>query len=149
MSVILDAEQAREVDRISIRELGMPSLVLMERASLGVAKAVAERYSPGSNILAVCGSGNNGGDGVAAARMLSEWGYPVTFLLLGKEEKFTEEMAAQVRIARNLGMRVERDGQAEMDLAGYSVILDGIFGIGLDREVRGNYRNWMEKINKT
>ncbi|MCI8339929.1 MAG: NAD(P)H-hydrate dehydratase [Lachnospiraceae bacterium] len=149
MSMILDAEQAREVDRISIRELGMPSLVLMERASLGVAKAVAERYSPENNILAVCGSGNNGGDGVAAARMLSEWGYPVTILLLGKEEKFTEEMAAQVRIARNLGMRVERDGPAEMDLAGYSVILDGIFGIGLDREVRGNYRNWMERINKS
>lgn len=147
MSIVLDAEQAKEVDRVAIRELGMPSLVLMERASLGVAKAVARKTSPEDRILAVCGSGNNGGDGVAAARMLSQWGYSVTILLLGKEEKFTEEMAAQVRVARNLGMQIVKEGQAEIDLTGYSGILDGIFGIGLAREVKGNYRKWIEKIN--
>ncbi len=148
MSIMLDAEQAKEVDRISIQELGMPSLVLMERASLGVAKAVARRVSSEKRILAVCGSGNNGGDGVAAARILSEWGYSVAILLLGQEDKFTEEMAAQVRIARNLGMRVESD-EATVDLAQYSVILDGIFGIGLVREVQGNYRKWIERINES
>lgn len=147
MSIILDAEQAKEVDRIAIRELGMPSLVLMERASLGVAREVAKRVYPGNKILAVCGSGNNGGDGVAAARILSEWGHSVTILLLGREEKFTEEMAVQIKVAKNLGMGIERDGQAGIDLTGYSVILDGIFGIGLDREVKGNYRKWIERIN--
>ena len=149
MSIILDAEQAKEVDRIAIRELGMPSLVLMERASLRVARAVAKRTYPGNKVLAVCGSGNNGGDGVAAARILSQWGYSVTILLLGKEEKFTQEMAEQVRIARNLGMQIESGRQAEIDLAGYSVILDGIFGIGLAREVTGTYRKWIERINES
>ena len=145
MSVILDGEQAKEVDRISINELGMPSLVLMERASLGVAKAVAQDISKEEEILAVCGSGNNGGDGVATARILAQWGYHVTIFLLGREEKFTEEMTAQVSIARNLGMQIVR----EADPAGYSVILDGMFGIGLGREVAGTYREWIEKINET
>lgn len=145
MAKVLDAAQAKELDRISIEELGMPSLVLMERASLQVAEAVAETTSRDERILAVCGSGNNGGDGVAAARILAEWGYSVTILLLGEEDKFTEDLAVQIRIARNLGIKI----LGNEDMADYSVILDGIFGIGLAREITGKYREWIEKINGT
>lgn len=143
--ILFDAEQAKEIDRISIEELQMPSLVLMERASLKTAEAVARDLSRKDSVVAVCGSGNNGGDGVAAARMLFEWGYDVTVLLTGEEKKFTEEMRRQVDIARNLEMKIVR----ETDLGQYSVIIDAIFGIGLAREITGRYKKLIESINDT
>lgn len=143
MAEIFDGIQAKEIDRISIKEMGMPSLVLMERASLCVAKAVAKNASREETVLAVCGSGNNGGDGVAAARILAEWGYSVTILLLGKEERFSEELTIQLNIARNLKLHIVK----EANVRDYSIILDGIFGIGLDREIAGSYRDWIQQIN--
>lgn len=143
MAEIFDGLQAKEIDRISIKEMGIPSLVLMERASLCVAEAVAKNASREEAVLAVCGSGNNGGDGVAAARILAEWGYSVTILLLGREERFSEELTVQLKIAKNLKLNIVK----EADVRDYSIILDGIFGIGLDREIAGSYRHWIQQIN--
>ena len=64
-----DAEQMRATDRWAIEERGVPSLDLMERAGEGLAAVVA-RHAPGGRIVVVCGKGNNGGDGLVAARLL-------------------------------------------------------------------------------
>jgi len=66
MQYITDAREAKEIDRMSIEEIGIPSMVLMEKAALAVAACVKANAEPGSHVAAVCGMGNNGGDGVAA-----------------------------------------------------------------------------------
>lgn len=71
MEYIVNGSQAREIDRCSIQEIGIPSMVLMEKAAMSVASCImAQADKKKDHILVVCGTGNNGGDGVAAARML-------------------------------------------------------------------------------
>lgn len=71
MEYIVNGSQAREIDRCSIQEIGIPSMVLMEKAAMSVASCImAQADKKQDRILVVCGTGNNGGDGVAAARML-------------------------------------------------------------------------------
>ena len=91
MQYITDVREAKEIDRMTIQEIGIPSMVLMEKAALAVAGCVKSNAAPESHVLAVCGMGNNGGDGVAAARMLWEDGYPVTVSLIGKNNWILQE----------------------------------------------------------
>ena len=76
MQYIADAREAKEIDGVSIQKIGIPSFVLMERAALKVAEHVSRIMGKDEGrILVACGCGNNGGDGVAAGRILKEWGY--------------------------------------------------------------------------
>lgn len=143
MQYITDAREAKEIDRVSIQEIGIPSMVLMEKAALAVAGCVRANIRPEDRILAVCGTGNNGGDGVAAARLLWEAGYSVTISLIGKKESQSEEMKSQLMIAENLGIQI-CTGLPSME---YNVILDALFGIGLAREVTGEYAEVIHWIN--
>ena len=144
MEYIADAREAKEIDGISIQKIGIPSFVLMERAALKVAECVSRITEKNKGrILVTCGSGNNGGDGVAAGRILKEWGYEVVVALLGNEEKASEDMKQQLAIARNLSVPVI----TEPVIAEYTVIIDAIFGIGLSREITGSYAGWIAEIN--
>lgn len=143
MQYIADAREAKEIDRISIQEIGIPSVVLMEKAALAVAGCVKANIHPGDKILAVCGTGNNGGDGVAAARLLWEEGYSVTISLIGRMESQSEEMKRQLSIVHNLGIPV----CTGLPSGEYNVILDALFGIGLVREVTGEYADVIRWIN--
>ncbi len=146
MQYIADAAEAKEIDRISIQDIGIPSLVLMERAALRVADCVSAAARAGKDrILAVCGMGNNGGDGVAAARILKERGFSVSILLLGNEEKASGEMKQQLKIARHLAIPFS-DGESFTE---YTVILDAIFGIGLSRGIGGKYAAVIQRINQS
>lgn len=144
MQYVADAGEAKEIDRISIQELGIPSVVLMEKAALAVAGCVMAGNSLAAKVLAVCGMGNNGGDGVAAARLLWEKGYEVQILLLGDREKASPDMETQLKIAENLEIRISTSFPEEE----YDVILDAIFGIGLSREVGGSYAQAVQWINR-
>ena len=140
MQYIADAREAKEIDGVSIQKIGIPSFVLMERAALKVAEHVSRIMGKDEGrILVACGCGNNGGDGVAAGRILKEWGYEVVIALLGKEEKASEDMKQQLTIARKLSVPVI----TEPVIAEYTVIIDAIFGIGLSREVTGSYAGWI------
>ena len=75
MERILLGSQMKAVDRYVIEKIGIPSLVLMERAALGVVEEVKKLYEKGDRILVVCGTGNNGADGLAVYRMLMMEGY--------------------------------------------------------------------------
>lgn len=144
MQYIADAREAKEIDGISIQKIGIPSFVLMERASLKIAEFVSQNADAATDrILVVCGSGNNGGDGAAAGRILKEWGYDVVIALLGNEENATEEMKLQLSITRNLSIPVI----TEPVITEYTVIIDAIFGIGLSREITGDYAGWIAEIN--
>ncbi len=79
---ILTAEAMHEVDRQAIEETGVPGMVLMENAAIGLADAVAENWPEADSVAVFCGPGNNGGDGLALARHLSVRGYHAEILLV-------------------------------------------------------------------
>ena len=80
---VLTGAQMREADEYTIKELGVPSLTLMERAGVALAEE-AERLAPTGKILCVCGGGNNGGDGFVCARILMERGREVEAVFFAK-----------------------------------------------------------------
>ncbi|BCJ95545.1 bifunctional NAD(P)H-hydrate repair enzyme Nnr [Anaerocolumna cellulosilytica] len=152
MKNIVDSVEMKAIDKYTIEKIGIPGVVLMERAALAVANTVKKYIesdtSPPSKsrnkILTVCGIGNNGADGIAAARILYMQGYEIDILLSGNLSKGTELFRQQLSIAQNLGISIDNN----IDWNEYTIIIDGIFGIGLNKEVRENQREVIEHINK-
>lgn len=103
MRDIVTAQEMKDLDRNTIENAGVLSLVLMERAALKTVEEMKKRWKQEDRekVLVVCGSGNNGGDGLAIARLLHLQGISVSFYFPGKEEKMTPETAKQMEIARN------------------------------------------------
>lgn len=147
MEYILNSHEAKEIDRISIKEIGMPSVILMEKASMALADCVegicVSSGRQDIKILAVCGMGNNGGDGVASARILKEKGYNASVLLAGDRKSATAATNTQLAIADNLG--VEFITQPEDNE--YTVIIDALFGTGLSRDIKGEYARLVQWVN--
>src|SRR4051812_20731039 len=130
MIELLSTAEMAEADRLAIAG-GVAGTVLMENAGRAVAEAAA-RHPPGSRILVVAGPGNNGGDGFVAARILTERGYPVRLLLVGAREKLKGDAAAAAH--RWSGPTELATPEA---VAGGDVIIDALFGAGLDRAIEG------------
>ena len=136
------AAQMKELDRQAIEERKIPSIDLMERAAEGIFKAVLEMLPerPGKCRVAVfCGAGNNGGDGIAAARMLHLKGVRVRAFLVGSFEKMTPDAMEETRRLSASGVELElyeRDDLSQSSWArGSHVLVDAIFGVGLSREI--------------
>ncbi len=145
MKYLLNAQQMKACDKATIEVFGMPSLVLMERAALAVRDVVLLRYPNARRILVVCGSGNNGGDGYAAARLLNLTGRTAEVLFVGKHDHRTDQTALQAQIFQRYGGRELPD---DVSFKGYDLILDALFGIGLKREVIGRYADVIGAINR-
>ena len=139
----LNSIQMKEIDTFTIEQIGIPSLVLMEKAAMAVVRHIKMLCEKQNKILAVCGYGNNGGDGIAIARILHMEGYVVDILMVGEEQRATKETKQQLKIAENLGVSILRKVQWEE----YTIIVDAIFGIGLTREITGEFRKTIEQIN--
>lgn len=144
MKELVTAEQMRRSDAFAIEHQKMPSQVLMERAALAVAEEVLLHQNPGK-ILAVCGTGNNGGDGVAAARILRLRGYDAEIFPVGDREKYSEGMRTQMEIAGNYRIPVVKNPV----FAEYTVIIDAVFGTGLSRPAAGVYKEVIDRINES
>lgn len=144
MKYILTGEQMRYADRYTIEQMGVPSLVLMERAALQVVHTLETEQIDCSNVLVVCGSGNNGGDGLAIARMLAQKECNVDIWYVGNYDSASEENQKQYVIAQNYGVSVRNTFEEKE----YSVIIDAIFGTGLKREVTGVYKEAIETLNQ-
>lgn len=137
-----DARRMKAADETAIHERGVGSLELMETAARAVAAAAAE-YLRGGAAVVFCGAGNNGGDGVAAARILhAAHGAPVRVFLVGKREKMTDDTRAMERELLRAGVRIEdfSADSAEQKAAAETadVIVDALFGVGLNRELSGD-----------
>lgn len=145
MKYALGSKQMKEIDRYTIEHIGIPSCVLMEKAAMAVVRHIREFCSEKDTILAVCGYGNNGGDGIAAARILFMEGYHTAIYMVGDKTHSTKETRLQLKIARKTGVPVIRKMKPEE----YTVIIDAIFGIGLARTVSGDYRRIIEQINQS
>lgn len=145
MLPVLDNDAMREADRHTIEDLGVPSLVLMENAATGVVDALRDRFPDARSVLVLCGPGNNGGDGLAAARHLGNGGHDVRVLVLGDEDRLSPDAATNLRLARSFGVDVrligEDSGVVAEALTGEppDVVVDAMLGTGLDRPLGGRF----------
>jgi len=147
MKIILSPSQMQECDERTINEIGIPSLVLMERAALKVAEAVETYYPDAKKFAVVCGPGNNGGDGVAVARILHLKGKEARCFVIGDEEKYTNQLAKEIEIAKNYGLKIETKIDKD-PFAWCDVAIDAMFGIGLKRGLSGDYEKAAKLINE-
>ena len=142
MIELLTTAQMAEADRLTIAG-GVPGIRLMEMAGRAVADAVV-RHGPlgSSGVCVVAGPGNNGGDGFVCARVLAERGYPVWLLFAGEPGKLKGDAAEAAR--QWVGPVTAAHPEA---LAGAGIIVDALFGAGLDRPVEGAARDMIEAMN--
>ncbi len=137
-----DAEQQRAIDRWAIETMGTPGIELMERAGTGLAEVVTLRVS-GGRIVVVCGKGNNGGDGLVAARLLRDAGWDVDVLMLAPGEELRGD--ARTNFERLPGRPAELFHAGR--LAGAAAIIDAILGTGFSGEPREPAKGAIEAID--
>ena len=145
MKYLYSGKQAKAIDFHAIHTVGMPGLVLMERAAMTAAAVIREREPEDARILAVCGAGNNGGDGVATARILCQMGYKAAVTVVGQSDHMTEDMKKQLEIA--VGCHVPVLSTSSVTDGVFDVMLDAVFGVGLSRPVEGVYASVLEQMN--
>jgi hydroxyethylthiazole kinase-like uncharacterized protein yjeF len=140
MNELLTPSEMAESDRITIAG-GIVGTTLMERAGRAVADTIIGRFPSGKRVTVVAGPGNNGGDGFVAARLLAEHGYRVTVMLVGD----------QPRLKGDAALAAEKwPGGVTTDsgyLATADVLIDALFGAGLDRPIEGAARAVIEAMN--
>lgn len=143
MRYLVNGTQMKSADAYTIQKMGIPSMELMERAAGSCVRVMEEEGFDLSAPCVVCGSGNNGGDGFAIARILMNKGYPAKVCFVGNESHRTEETRRQMELLSEIGGRISN----EYEDGEYSIIIDAIFGVGLGREIKGDYRNVIERMN--
>lgn len=145
MEYIVTSSEMKRCDTYTIEKIGVPAMVLMERAALSAMEELCDGSFDLKQVLVVCGGGNNGGDGFALARLLHLQNIAVSILFVGNKDKLTPETRQQMKIAENYGIKIDSD----IDFTGFTTIVDALFGIGLDRKVEGRYANIIEKMNQS
>ena len=166
MEYLLTAKEMQEYDTATIERIGIPALVLMERAALAVYEEVLEALGTNGfgckKVLIMAGCGNNGADGLALARMLAEHGdisrpdgvlrafkgsnkdcFQVDVIICGNQEKATDAWKRQYEILKHFPVRTGSKWPA----GEYDILVDALFGVGLSREVGGEYADWMQRFN--
>ena len=157
MKPILSAAQMKEWDSKTIEQMGVPSLVLMERAALAVCHRISHSFSNEPKLGIIAGPGNNGGDGIAIARILHTKGYTVKAIVLGDSKKFSSQLRQELEIAGNYGVDIvypwNIDDVSIKELSrlftGCDILMDAMFGIGLTRGLEGDYATAAEYINQS
>lgn len=142
MERIVTAREAKSGD-LQAMASGIPSLELMQTAAQGVAAAVRALCSEGDTVTAICGTGNNGGDGVCAAWLLKRAGVDARIVMCGDRNRCTPDTAHYL-------CEAERDGVpvlSEWEPTEHEVLIDALFGVGLTRPVEGAYRALIERMN--
>lgn len=156
MLPILDNDAMREADRHTIEDLGVLGLVLMENAATGLVDALRETWPEARKVLILCGRGNNGGDGLAAARHLANGGCQVDLLLLADPDTLSPDARTNLAWVRSFGLEVtvvETDDlePVEQRLVGPDlpdVIVDALLGTGLDRPLAGRLARVVDLVNR-
>lgn len=145
---IFNVHQIREADQYTIENEPITSLELMERAAGRIAGWVAGKFAPRHKVAVCCGTGNNGGDGLAVARLLLERGYAVDVFIVGGDKEGSPDFEAnKQRLSDRHALRNINDQNDMPDWDAYQLLIDAIFGSGLSRPVEGLYGKVIEGIN--
>lgn len=137
---------AKAADRYAMDVMGLKSLALMETASSKIAEYVMKHYPLSHKISVLCGVGNNGADGVCASRILLREGYQPHVYIVGSLEKASWEFLYQLCHFQQAGGAVTM--YRPNTLPDDDILIDAIFGIGLHREIAGDYRLFIEEANR-
>lgn len=149
----LTVSRIRESERWAIEKIGIPSLALMENAGRGVAQEIYKKLKNRnkSSVVIVCGTGNNGGDGFVSARYLFNWGFKPRVFLIGNSMQLKTDALVNYRAARNLGVCVKPiyglDPAFMKSIQSADLIVDAIFGVGLNRPIQEPYHGIIHAIN--
>ncbi len=143
MQYVVSSDEMKYYDNYTINEIGIPSLLLMERAAIEMARVILEESSKEDEVVVFAGCGNNGGDALAIGRILTERGMQVTFYMPGDKTKVSIETNKQIEILENIGFSI----LSKLPEKEYDIMIDGLFGIGLSRSVTGVYARAIEEMN--
>ena len=144
--------QMREADKCAIENSGITGVALMERAAGHLAVAVMEHVPLGGLVVAFCGTGNNGGDGIGAAAYLLEKGIKVYTYIIGKAEELKADARLMLQRYEALGGSFEYYSESldlGVQIKTCSVIIDAIYGIGLNAVVHGDALSAISLINSS
>lgn len=141
---VLSVAEARAIDRDAAARLHMPTILLMENAARAVA---SEAAALGERFVVLAGAGNNGGDGLAAARHLGVARCTI-HLLAEPDPARSPDAALQARILRAAGVPVVTGALPDLAVHDGAVWIDALFGTGLDRELQGAPRAWVEAFDR-
>lgn len=147
---ILTGGQFRELDRYTIENEPIASIDLMERASQEIAKRIMACWQRSHRILVFAGPGNNGGDGLAVARMLGANGYEVLVWLFNVKDKLSEDCATNRRRLEQIATVTLTEVKTGFDfpqIKGTDIIIDALFGTGLTQPLSGGFAHVVHKIN--
>ena len=154
MKYAVTSQEMKIYDRNTSQYFGVPSAVLMERASIKVAEHILDfvkekEYDRKPRALVLCGVGNNGGDGACVARLLKQKGLLVNICVIGDYTKASDLLLSQLKILEKYGTSCDtfsniRDNKSTSD---WDIIVDALFGIGLSRGVSGDYADAVNYIN--
>lgn len=145
---IVNSEEMINIDKASIEEYSIPSIILMENAGRSIFEKIRKHIKKENNIVVICGAGNNGGDGLVVARNLLDEGYGVYVLISKKDGTKDYNTNLQILLKRYDEKVFTFDESKSLTVIEKSeVIIDAIFGTGLSRKIDGTYAEIINRVN--
>ncbi|MBQ3608902.1 MAG: NAD(P)H-hydrate epimerase, partial [Bacteroidaceae bacterium] len=147
---ILTSSQLKELDKYTIAHEPIASIDLMERTAIALTNAIIRRWDKSFKMVVFAGPGNNGGDALAVARMLSQRGYHVEVFLFNTKGKLSEECQTNLERLKMCGSVYFTEISTQFDppeLTESHVVIDGLFGSGLNKPLSGGFAAVVKYIN--
>ena len=146
---ILKAQQIRDIDAFTIQNKPISSIDMMENAAKAIVEWIADRFSKSTQFHIICGPGNNGGDGLAVGRLLLQQGYSAKIYIPAIFKEFSEDNLQNQERLQELNIPIQSlTTSTKLDFNEKDIIIDALFGSGLNRELSGNLVDFVLKINK-
>jgi len=147
---ILTSSQLKELDKYTIVHEPIASIDLMERAAIALTEAIIRRWDRSFEVVVFAGPGNNGGDALAVARMLSKKGYHVEVFLFNTKGELSEECQTNLQRLKTCGSIYFTEISTQFDppsLNENNLVIDGLFGSGLNKPLNGGFAGVVKYIN--
>jgi ADP-dependent NAD(P)H-hydrate dehydratase / NAD(P)H-hydrate epimerase len=147
---ILSAAQIREADAYTIKEEQISSADLMERAAKAFSGWFENKFSPRRKVRIFCGPGNNGGDGLAVARLLQQANYPVDVFAVGDPDKRSPDFETNLsRLPDQVTFHIIKEKKELPALSADDLVIDGLFGTGLSRKLEDLFADTVAHLNNS
>lgn len=154
MLEILSVNKCKGLDEEAIEKINIPSIILMENAAISIFNEIKNL---GNSFLIICGKGNNGGDALALARHLVLAGKDVKVFIIAKDKNYSNDFMINYDILRKIldeqkitliCNESQIDDEVKLNINKYDIVIDGLFGVGLSRDIEGIFQKIIYTINK-
>lgn len=145
---VLTPEQMRGIDQCLPRDLGLDSLLLMENAAAAAAEQIRKKFRANARVLIFCGPGNNGGDGMALARLLLSHQFRVSLCTSGDSRDYTGDSLKQLKLCKKLNIPILNFGELPPDNS-WDLLVDALLGTGMNRPPEGLLLSFINYINQS